>query len=1168
MAIESVSIHPAIGIARVGDSPDEFFIGPERPGAKPDPEDGFKDGECRVKRQAARFRIFASHDDGSVEELTDDDADIEWTVHLANKKAVSRNSTLSDADYTIDPGAESVDGPNERAAFDGGDVTFQGDSGPVTETVPLGEIRTDTQGRLLVLGGAGDAGSPTGRDTHNTFHNQEWYDDTSDGPVEAEVTISGETHTAEGAWVVVCPPKFAPALDNVITLYDRLFHLMANEGYVSPPSTPSYTEDVHPIIDRAKQAEWVTPTGLSTHDGSLGTGGGTWSEPIYEASARQRVFEKLKDPSSGGGNMPPLADGTDHAHLTGTQHQVMEKWKDGNFTEDWTGAPEVPDEVTPEGMDEAALENGVGAAMYPGIEVGGFSGTRVILDPANYTGAFRLDHAALGPGELTRYMALPWQTDFLACDTAFDEFWWPVARPIDVFLQGDSSRSTWDRNVPTKDSMVNNWSDLGFVVEQGDRYEAVDECGTPYITLLTPSIEFRDVPQGPMGTARTTRRAIEFEVSAPSGSVTLEVQSHPSHPRLTIDDPTAGPVSGGDVQKVRIWVTYQTGMDGESITDSVTVENPDDGETWEVAVTASTVGRRTGATALVLDRSGSMDEDRGDGLSKHESLQKAASIFVDAMLEDDGVAVVRYNQDADELQGVETVGSAGGPDPVRTDTKSVITGPGLDPDGTTSIGDGIQTGRASLADASGFDVESLLVLTDGKENSPAYIADVAGAIDEQTYSVGLGTPENTSAPALQTISGNNGGYLLMTGDIDQDDEFVLQKYFVQVLAGISNAEVVLDPEGELRPGAEHRVPFGLTDVDSGLDVYLLTDDPYQVDFRLQTPNGHEIEPWRARADPTMRWVISDDLAYYRLSLPTVVRHDRYEREGRWHALLELGRPNVKPDEDEWEEYGELRERVAETDAPADEGWATRREARSVVREPDRAAETRDNPAYLASRLPAAQSRADGLRYSLVVHTYSDLSLDATVQQTGYEPGADLRLEAVLTESDAPVEEASAWVDVTRPDGASTRVELDASGDGRFDGTVGTTAPGVYRLRVQARGRTRHGLPFQREELLTGAVWYGGDQDAKRTQRGGGGPGADRRLCDLLKCLLGSEEGLGDELEERLGVDPDSLRKCLRAYCRGPTGVETESQEVELTRRIPQELLGELDRLVSGYDFEP
>jgi hypothetical protein len=76
----------------------------------PDPAGGFKDGQCRVKRQAARFRVYAYHDDGSVEELTAASADISWTVHLVSKKAVQRNLSAPAADMTIDPGPETLDG--------------------------------------------------------------------------------------------------------------------------------------------------------------------------------------------------------------------------------------------------------------------------------------------------------------------------------------------------------------------------------------------------------------------------------------------------------------------------------------------------------------------------------------------------------------------------------------------------------------------------------------------------------------------------------------------------------------------------------------------------------------------------------------------------------------------------------------------------------------------------------------------------------------------------------------------------------------------------------------------------------------------------------------------------------------------------------------------------
>ena len=84
-------IHPGIGVARVGNSPDEFFIGPETPGQTQHPVGGYKDDQGRIKRQAARFRIYAYNAAGeAIAELTADNARINWNVQLANKKASYR----------------------------------------------------------------------------------------------------------------------------------------------------------------------------------------------------------------------------------------------------------------------------------------------------------------------------------------------------------------------------------------------------------------------------------------------------------------------------------------------------------------------------------------------------------------------------------------------------------------------------------------------------------------------------------------------------------------------------------------------------------------------------------------------------------------------------------------------------------------------------------------------------------------------------------------------------------------------------------------------------------------------------------------------------------------------------------------------------------------------
>ena len=154
-----------------------------------------------------------------------------------------------------------------------------------------------------------------------------------------------------------------------------------------------------------------------------------------------------------------------------------------------------------------------------------------------------------------------------------------------------------------------------------------------------------------------------------------------------------------------MWITYETGAVGENVSDKVTIVHVESGNTWTVPITANTVGRKKAAAALVLDHSGSMIEDRGDGVSKIQSLREAASIFVDVALEGDGVALVRFNQAAQLLAGVTALGAASDPfDAGRTTIKNIVASNQLDPDGSTSIGAGLQTGRTALDAAPGFDV--------------------------------------------------------------------------------------------------------------------------------------------------------------------------------------------------------------------------------------------------------------------------------------------------------------------------------------------------------------------------------------------------------------------------------------------------------------------------------
>lgn len=140
--ITSAVIHPAIGVARVGNSTSEYYFGPELPGTVPLAPSGFKDASGAIKRQGARFRIYGLDRDGRVvRELTGDNAEIIWRAHLTNSKAAwydfhtaldipeaqptsRRNGTYvggARAGLIIDAGMRGISGRSMGPeAFDGG----------------------------------------------------------------------------------------------------------------------------------------------------------------------------------------------------------------------------------------------------------------------------------------------------------------------------------------------------------------------------------------------------------------------------------------------------------------------------------------------------------------------------------------------------------------------------------------------------------------------------------------------------------------------------------------------------------------------------------------------------------------------------------------------------------------------------------------------------------------------------------------------------------------------------------------------------------------------------------------------------------------------------------------------------------------------------------------
>ena len=472
--IQQVMISPPIGIARIGNSPEEYFLGPESVGHAPHPAGGFKDKQGRIKRQGARFRVYGLDDQGTVvAELTNDEADIEWSVHLANTKAsffefhgrfgarnIPRNKDETDrATLEIDPGVRTISGRNKRGAayrFDSG--LFRG------VKVPLGEILTDEDGRLIVLGGFGHSACiPEGGLIANYANNNGWHDDTSDGPVTVKVKLKdGRELLAAPSRVLCVPPKFVPELENVVTLYDVLEYTWFADEAV--PKTISFTAHVYPILKRLSGYPWVNQLAYRGH--GPGKGGDFFndarlavlsSKTAAGRAARRAVFCRVRDPNlpldspaakaqanfsfmpalAGDNNGPTDGDPTQWLRIRPSQYAILKGWAEDQFNDDWKGPPPPAPDLNdlslaerPGALTKAALAPCVGGAFYPGIEM-----TYIAEDKTLFAGPFRLK-SDIPPGGITCHMACPWQADFYECNTA----WWPIARPDDVVTEAEYRR--------------------------------------------------------------------------------------------------------------------------------------------------------------------------------------------------------------------------------------------------------------------------------------------------------------------------------------------------------------------------------------------------------------------------------------------------------------------------------------------------------------------------------------------------------------------------------------------------------------------------------------------------------------------------------------------------------------------------------------------------------
>jgi hypothetical protein len=499
-------IYPSIGVARVGNSPDEWLLGPETPDPLPLPPGAYRDKKGRLKRQAARFRVYGVNAEGCIiRELTGQaDAKIAWSVKLANTKSawygfqlaldipeaasapptVLRNAAIADRErLTITPGARTVSGRDAKPkAFDDGE--FMGSK------VYLGEVSTDEAGRLIVLGGHGKSASCDGSWAITFANNEGWYDDISDGPVTAKVELNGTPLEVVPAWVVVAPPNFGPQRKSVRTMWDLMRDTAIKGGLLAAPKRPSFTHDILPIFQRLNGLQWVnagfaagfgwngafdlsTPAGIA----KLADRGPANQEIRRVLANSFRRFEvdswsPMPWPWLYGDamNIPPAPTPRQNAALSDCQLAMLDQWAMGDFDADYDPAYIPPHDIDQvplveqgDVLTKAALDFCLADAFHPGCEM-----TWPVRSTTMYMLPFRFAHVLEGwvapqlgevltsdgmtipngplygqvAGGITRWMAVPWQTDSASCRSgytpAYDPYvpaFWPARVPDQVMTR-------------------------------------------------------------------------------------------------------------------------------------------------------------------------------------------------------------------------------------------------------------------------------------------------------------------------------------------------------------------------------------------------------------------------------------------------------------------------------------------------------------------------------------------------------------------------------------------------------------------------------------------------------------------------------------------------------------------------------------------------------------
>ncbi len=633
---------------------------------------------------------------------------------------------------------------------------------------------------------------------------------------------------------------------------------------------------------------------------------------------------------------------------------------------------------------------------------------------------------------------------------------------------GGTGLEPWTSD-PTKRTIV-KYTDLSIIIprcydtNQSNFYASESENPLNAATNRY-RIDFNSVPE-----EETTWRAAVIKVYSCS-DVTFRVQAgtEPASPFGIVFPPLGLAIAEHDPQsthaysEARIWFSFTAGAVGTAPQAlgpiNTVIECVETGQTFNFELNADTIHRPTVAVQLVLDQSGSMSYPAGSsGLTRLQVLKDSATLFANLIQKNNGIGLIRFDDDAyaptDATYGgmvITIVSSDAFGDATKTTARSQIVLHGAH--GNTSVGDGIEMGRLQLDGiaAGAYDGKAMIVFTDGLQNQPKSIEEVSSSINDQTFAIGLGTETQVNTLELYNITQGSGGYLLLSGLISSnvDDLYRMQKFFMQILANVTNTQIIKDPSGYINAGNKIKIPFNISTPDINCRIIMLRQYPFVI-LSIEAPDGQVITAANAASYNVVFDTNNSDTVTCSFGLP-VVKDATKNHSGTWYAILEVDDVLYKRSISQHENVNQ-------------------------------------------------EIKIKGSTYCVSIHSYSNLKMQARLDQSGMEPSSSLNVHAMLTEYTVPLTRANVTVRITFPDHSVTTLELTETEPGTYSGGIIASMAGIYHFHLIATGVDYKAKPFTREQIFTGAVFLGGNNPKGLVSYGeseGGLFGKDPKCCSQL-----------------------------------------------------------------------